>query len=115
MDKLMDAMQAHTTGLERMAVQLGSLEARLQGLEPTCMRSLIIGDDDESKHLQHFLNIHGHERHRTAPQSLLRDWPCFAPLLRLAAMDPEDGYVRRAEHRDTLSLYDRYNETCKFL
>lgn len=106
MDKIMQYMQAHASGLQRMATQIGNVEARLQQMEEL---SKLYGAKLDSEAL-----IEDHDvvrprseldDHRTAPHKLMRYWPSIRSILQAAGLNYSDSYVRELEDRGILSLY----------
>jgi hypothetical protein len=109
MDKLMQFMHAHASGLQRMTAQLSNVEARLQQIENDGKKPIIIAPSVKAEIEQpdSVARVSELEDHRTAPQKLLRVWPCFQPILKSAGVEFKDSYVRDAEDRGVLPLYDR--------
>lgn len=106
MDKIMQYMQAHASGLQRMATQMGNVEARLQHMEELSkifsakLESEALAEDHDVVRPRAEL-----DDHRTAPHKLMRYWPSIRPILQAAGLDYSDNYVRDLEDRGVLSLY----------
>ncbi|KAK3669141.1 hypothetical protein LTR78_010981 [Recurvomyces mirabilis] len=106
MDKIMQYMQAHASGLQCMATQMGNVEARLQHMEELSKRfsakleSEALVEDHDAVRLRSEL-----DDHRTAPHKLIRYWPSIRPILQAAGVNYSDNYVRDLEDRSMLSLY----------
>ncbi|KAK5153445.1 hypothetical protein LTS14_007615 [Recurvomyces mirabilis] len=106
MDKIMQYMQAHASGLQCMTTQMANVEARLQDMEEISklfrarLEADAIAEDHDVVRPRSEL-----DDHRTAPHKLIRYWPSIRPILQAAGLHYTDNYVRDLEDRGILSLY----------
>ncbi|KAK0263881.1 hypothetical protein LTS09_002232 [Friedmanniomyces endolithicus] len=96
MEKLLNHMDAQTTGLDALTSKMDEFHARLRRMEQT---------HAHPKPAETHPKKYG--EHRTAPHKLLLLWPSVQPLLKAAGVTNNDGYVMEAEDRGLLRLYSR--------
>lgn len=120
MEKLLNYMENHSQGLAELTAKIDSFERRLRNVEQTTQQTQQLMNHDHSNHAvagadNEMVMEEAPTRtrkpdlddHRTAPHKLLLLWPSVRPLLRMAGVDHNDGYVMEAEDRGVLRLWTR--------
>ncbi|KAK0850701.1 hypothetical protein LTR91_012315 [Friedmanniomyces endolithicus] len=103
MEKLLNHMDAQTTGLDALTSKMDEFHARLRRMEQSNANTsaqAVAGADPEDRPKKP-------GEHRTAPHKLLLLWPSVQPLLNAASVTNNDGYVMEAEDRGILRLFSR--------
>ncbi|KAK3643851.1 hypothetical protein LTR56_009946 [Elasticomyces elasticus] len=112
MEKLLQHMEAHTSGLGGLTAKMEDFDARLRRMEQPgpqladkARRSLPIAMQEGP--VEEAAPLKKSSEHRTAPHKLLLLWSSVAAVLKNAHVNKNDGYVMEAEDRGILRLYTR--------
>ncbi|EME42038.1 hypothetical protein DOTSEDRAFT_72963 [Dothistroma septosporum NZE10] len=113
MEKLLNYMELHSAGLQELTNKIDSFEARLRDVEQNAQHNnhTVAGAEvdegpvqDDPPPVKRKPEL---DDHRTAPHKLLLLWPSVRPLLKMANVEHNDGYVMEAEDRGVLRLWTR--------